>query len=225
MIYAQILAGIVINIIQLNDISLVPQFTIGFDSCLEIDNITDNYGNPIGLNWYYDGTTYWPPVTLALINGNIVTNIIQNYEPYIAANSPSIYQYIVDITVSSFPPQIGFSYNGSTFTPSLAYYQDLLEEAAAFGIQLANTFAATNAMTGITQAGLTGAVLAYTDNLYNAMTTGSLYEAITIINAMIADTSSTKTALSPFITNDILYSYLNQIQNWLEIPETPNPGP
>jgi hypothetical protein len=220
MTYAQILNTIIVNIIDLEDSTLVPLFAEGFDCCLEIDQLS-----PMpGINWYYDGTNYWPLVTLVLVNNNLVVNVIQNYTPYISANSGS-YQYIIDVTNSSLPPQIGWAYNGTSFIPSLAYYQALLQEAASFGLQLANTFAATNAQMGITQAGLTGAVLSYTNNLYSAITTGSLYEAITIINAMIADTSSTKTNLSPFITNDILYSYLNQIQTWLEIPLTPNPGP
>jgi hypothetical protein len=218
--FAQILNTIIVNIIDLEDSTLVPLFAEGFDSCLEIDQLSPTPG----INWYYDGTDYWPPIILALINGNLVVNVIQNYTPYISANS-STYQYIIDVTNSSLPPQIGWGYNGTSFIPSLSYFQTLLQDAANFGLQLANTFAATNAQMGITQAGLTGAVLSYTSNLYSAITTGSLYEAITIINGMIADTSSTKTSLSPFITNDILYSYLNQIQTWLEIPLTPNPGP
>lgn len=39
MIYAQILYGVVVNIIVLDDSTLVPQFTMGFDFCLEIDNL------------------------------------------------------------------------------------------------------------------------------------------------------------------------------------------
>ena len=208
------------NIIQLDDPTIAPLFAQGFDSCLEIDQI-----NPIpGINWYYDGTTYWSPVTLALVNNNFVVNIIQNYTPYVSAN-PDSYQYVIDITNSIFPPSIGWGYDGTNFIPDLAYYQDLLSQATIFGNQLVNLFAATNASNGIAAAGKTGAVLSYTSNLYLAMSTGSLYLAISIIDGMIADTSATKTNLAPFITNDILYSYLNQIQTWLEIPLTPNPGP
>jgi hypothetical protein len=222
MIFAQILNSIIVNIIVLDDASQASVFAQGYDACLEIDQL-----NTIpSIGWFYDivSGNFFPPATLALIQNNSVINIIQNCDAYIT-NQASNYQYIIDITIMNPQPQVGWTYNGTTFTPSLAYYQDLISQATAFGFELINNFAAVNASMGITQAGQTGAVIAYTSNLYLAMTTGSLYEAITIINGMIADTSQTKTSLAPFITNDILYSYLNQIQDWLEIPETPNPGP
>ena len=60
MIFAQILAGVVQNVIVLDDPSLVSLFTAGFDSCIEIDNITDINGNPIGIGCTYDGTNFYP---------------------------------------------------------------------------------------------------------------------------------------------------------------------
>jgi hypothetical protein len=187
MIYAQILNTIIVNIIELDDSSLASQFAIGYDSCLEIDQLTPTPQ----IGWYYDGTNYWPPVTLALIQSGNVVSIIQNFEPYISANASS-YQYIIDITTMYPQPQVGWTYNGTTFIPSLAYYQNLIMEASVFGSQLINTFAATNVSEGITQAGMTNAVINYTQNLYLALTTGSLYQAISIIQGMIADTSSAK---------------------------------
>jgi hypothetical protein len=221
MIYAQILNGIIVNIIQLDDSTLVSLFAQGYDSCLQIDNLTvvPNIG------WYYDITSlsFYPPITLALIQNGSVTQIIQNCEAYITNNS-SNYQYIIDVTTVNPQPLVGDLYDGTTFTHCQAYYQALVNDAISFGNQLITQFAAENVSEGITQAGQTLAILTYTQSLFMYLQSGSLYLAIGAIETMIADTSSTKTSLSPFITNDILYSYLNEIQNWLEIPITSNPG-
>lgn len=222
MTYAQILNGIIINIIDLDDSTLVPIFAEGFDSCMQIDQL-----NPIPqIGWYYDipSASFYPPATLALIQNNLVVSVIQNCAAYITNNSSS-YQYIINITGASTMPQVGWSFSGTAFTPSMTYYQELVEEASAFGNQLILQFAAQNVAFGITQAGQTLNVLNYADALNTSLSSGSLYVAIAQIEGMIADTSTAKTSLSPFITNDILYSYLNQIQTWLDIPLTVNPGP
>src|ERR1700722_8685422 len=98
MTYAQILNSIIINIIELDDITLVPLFTEGFDSCLEIDGLSIIPS----IGWYYDipSSSFFPPTTLALIQDNIVVQIIQNCDAYIT-NQASNYQYIVDITTLS----------------------------------------------------------------------------------------------------------------------------
>jgi hypothetical protein len=222
MTYAQILNGIIVNIIDLEDSTLVPIFAQGFDSCLQIDNLS----TVPDIGWYYDisSAAFYSPATLALIQDNLVVSVIQNCAAYITNNSSS-YQYIINVTGASTMPQVGWSFSGTAFTPSMAYYQELVTEATAFGNQLILQFAAQNVASGITQAGQTLNVLNYADALNTSLSSGSLYVAIAQIEAMIADTSSTKTSLSPFITNDILYSYLNQIQTWLEIPLTQNPGP
>lgn len=103
-------------------------------------------------------------------------------------------------------------------------YTTLIQNAVTFGQALMVQFAAQNVMAGITQAGQTQAVLNYSDDLYKYLSTGSLYVAMSEIQTMIADTSDAKASLAPFITNDILYAYLNQIQGYLQIPLTPNPG-
>lgn len=103
-------------------------------------------------------------------------------------------------------------------------YTAVVESAMDFGQQLMVQFAVANIRAGITQAGQTQSVMNYTTNLAQCLNTGSLYAAIADIETMIADTSSTKTGLSPFITNNILYSYLNQIQSYLNIAPTANPG-
>lgn len=104
-------------------------------------------------------------------------------------------------------------------------YTAVVVAAQNFGQQLATQYAVQNILLGITQSGKTQALIDYTNNLSQCLYTGSLYAALSAINVMIADISSAKTNLSPFITNDILYSYLNQIQSYLGIALTPNPGP
>jgi hypothetical protein len=101
---------------------------------------------------------------------------------------------------------------------------DLLINAQTFGQGLINQYAAQNIVAGITQAGQTLAVQSYLNLLADMLYTGSLYGAIQVIEQLIADTSSTKTSLSPFVTNTILYTYLNQIQTYLGVALTPNPG-
>jgi hypothetical protein len=96
--------------------------------------------------------------------------------------------------------------------------------AMEFGTQMLVQFATQNVMTGITQSGKTEAVMDYCHELAHCLITGSLYAAINAINVMIADTSSTKTNLSPFITNNVLYTFLNKIQTYLGLPLTANPG-
>jgi hypothetical protein len=96
--------------------------------------------------------------------------------------------------------------------------------ASQFGQQLIVQYAAGNVLSGITQAGKTIPVATYMQTVAYYLNSGSLYAAITEINTMIADTSSTKTSLSPFVTNNILYTYLNKIQTYLGLPLTPNPG-
>ena len=108
--------------------------------------------------------------------------------------------------------------------PTSQIVANSISNAIKFGQQLTVSFAAQNVLSGITQAGQTIPVATYMQSIAYYLNSGSLYAAITEINTLIADTSSTKTALSPFITNNILYSYLNQIQAYLGITQTPNPG-
>jgi hypothetical protein len=75
-------------------------------------------------------------------------------------------------------------------------YTTLVQNAIIFGQSLTVQFATQNIMAGITQAGQTQNVLNYTRDLYMYLNTGSLYVAISEIETMIADTSSTKTSLA-----------------------------
>ena len=57
LIWAQILNGVVVNIIVLNDTTLIPIFTQGFDYLIEIDQLTPQPG----IGWTYDGTNFTQP--------------------------------------------------------------------------------------------------------------------------------------------------------------------
>ncbi len=116
-----------------------------------------------------------------------------------------------------------YTYVPPTPTP-VQLVSNSIAEAMEFGQSLVIQFAAQNVLAGITQSGKTIAVATYLQPLGYLLNSGSLYAAISVINSIIADTSSTKANLSPFVTNDILYSYMNQIQTWLNIALTPNPG-
>jgi hypothetical protein len=128
-------------------------------------------------------------------------------------------------------PTAGYLYNsdGSLSAPpaypSPQYFQNIVAQAVAFGNSIIIQSAARNVSAGITQAGQTLAMMTYCSQLMMCLSTGSLYEAIAELNTMIADTSTDKTNLSPFLTNDLLYATMNSIQTYLEIPLTPNPGP
>lgn len=231
MIYAQITNNTIVNTINLDDASLLPLFNINpiyqqpYDMVLQIDH---TYPQP-GIGWMFDGIGFYYPSVLALIQNNTVVNIIQNYSSF--DNISSNYQSVVDITTFDPQPKIGYAYNiDGSFTappvyPSQEYFQAIVAAATAFGVQIITQAAARNISMGITQAGQTIPVMEYCAPLITSLFTGSLYAAISQLNAMIADTSTAKTSLAPFITNSSLYLTLNQIQTYLGIPLTPNPGP
>lgn len=142
------------------------------------------------------------------------------------------YDRVAQIDQISPQPGIGWTFDNINWNPpntpaaaqtAVQIYTTLVNNAVAFGQSLTIQFATQNVMAGITQAGQTQAVLTYASDLYTYLSTGSLYVAISEIESMIADTSSEKTSLAPFITNAILYSYLCQIQGYLGITLTPDP--
>ena len=116
-----------------------------------------------------------------------------------------------------------YTYSVPTLTPQ-EIVQASIQRAIDFGAQLMLEFSAENVLKGITQAGQTVAVSNYLTNLLNYISSGSLVAAITELNILIADTSAVKAGLAPFITNSVLYTYLNKIQSFLNIPLTQNPG-
>jgi len=57
MIYAQIKNGIVVNTIVVDDGSVLPLVSTGFDALVR----TDNLDPQPGMRWLYDGTNFTPP--------------------------------------------------------------------------------------------------------------------------------------------------------------------
>lgn len=109
----------------------------------------------------------------------------------------------------------------SSFDPSMSeIVLSKIEQAQVFGDQLMRDFAVENVLAGITQAGKTTVVTNYLHKLSHYIMTGSLYAAISEIDAIIADTSDAKTSVSPFVTNDRMTSYKNKVQDYLGIPRT-----
>ena len=64
MIYAQILNGVIINAIVLDDLAILADFAVGFDGPpVRIDNILDTNGNAICIGWTTtDNVNFNPPV-------------------------------------------------------------------------------------------------------------------------------------------------------------------
>lgn len=87
MTYAQISKGIVENIILLDDASLIPKFSEGFDALVLIDNIV-----PIPqLGWLYDGFNFTSPqVNLQALYQSKIQNAIDGFNTlmlqYVASN-------------------------------------------------------------------------------------------------------------------------------------------
>jgi hypothetical protein len=116
-------------------------------------------------------------------------------------------------------------YAAPVVTPtSIQRVSSSIADAVKFGNSLIIQYAASNVLIGITVAGKTQLVADYFADLSYYLKSGSLYAAVNEINRMIADTSDAKTALNPYVTNNILYSNLNLIQDYLVLPRTPNPG-
>ncbi len=117
-------------------------------------------------------------------------------------------------TINSMPVSVPAA---SPLTKAIAANVD----AQDFGQSIINQFAASNYLNGIS--GTTElAVLAYCQALAFALWTGSLYAALNIMTGMLADSSPNKAACSPFVTNAIIISYMNQIQSFLGVPLTPS---
>lgn len=127
--------------------------------------------------------------------------------------------------VTSYYNSLTQSGEATKMQPTLAErINESISEAAAFGVKLSTEYATSNVLQGITIAGHTQMVADYLKDLAYYLHNGSLYAAIAEMNTMIADTSDAKAALTPYVTNNLLYLYLNKIQTYLQIALTPNPG-
>lgn len=161
--------------------------------------------------------------TYALIQNGIIINTVMA-----ASTDPQDSNYTwIDITNINPQPGIGWTYDGANFTGPMItpltatqIAQQEIYAASVFGENLIIQFAAANTLAGITQSGQTLAVISYTADLSQCLYTGSLMAAITLLQNMLVDTSAAKTACSPFVTNDIITSYMNQVQTYLGLPTT-----
>lgn len=88
----------------------------------------------------------------------------------------------------------------------------IIAAAKVFANSIIDRFAAENVLLGITQAGMTGAVLNKMSGVMSALLTGSLYEAIARTKAIPeSDYDAT------FITEARLLSFVNKIESYLGI--------
>lgn len=171
----------------------------------------------------------WPSfqVDLAIAQTYLKSNLSSNYDGLIAdTNNLGVlfkndYSDADNTVVTSY----WSSATAQTFQPTQSEQVQLaISNAMQFGTQLLVQYATQNVLAGITQAGKTQSVMDYCHELAHCLITGSLYAAISQITVMIADTGTAKTNLSPFITNNTLYTFMNKIQTYLGLPLTPNPG-
>ena len=101
-----------------------------------------------------------------------------------------------------------------SISPSLKV-QEVIENAIYYGGRLLVEFAAENVLLGITQAGKTSEVMDKLAFVNDAISTGSLYEAIYRIKAVpVEDYDST------FITIGRLVLFVNKIEAYLGLPES-----
>jgi len=158
----------------------------------------------------------------AQIKNNKVQNTIVLEDASLESTFAQGFDVLVRIDNLTPQPGIGWSYDGMNFSAPLESSpstQQLAEQAVTndmnFGQSLITQFAATNNLNGISTSGKTLAVLSYTSNLSECLYTGSLQAALSIMEGMLADNSAAKTACAPYITNDIINSYIAQIQSYL----------
>jgi len=78
MVFAQIKNGNVVNIIALNDESLIPRFSEGFDAFIRVDGMLP-YPSP-NAGWTYDGVNLIPPPPKSPSQLDMLNKKIADYE-------------------------------------------------------------------------------------------------------------------------------------------------
>jgi hypothetical protein len=169
----------------------------------------------------------------AQITNNIIVNTVELNDPTLVPVFLQGYDSLVEITSISPMPAIGWYYDLSsdTFWPTVSGYnysnilsapqepgyQYAVSLNVSFGNQLITQISADAAVAGVYQATQTAAFLSYLSQLYLFLQTGFLLDANDEFTTLIADTSTAKTNLSPFVTNTLLTAYQTQLQSWLGI--------
>jgi hypothetical protein len=95
----------------------------------------------------------------------------------------------------------------------VAVRDGILSPAMTFGQQIIKEFAAENIALGITQAGMTTRVRQVTADIVNALSTGSLYDAIQAAKVVTLEQKD-----ATFITDARLLACVNKIETYLGIP-------
>lgn len=113
-------------------------------------------------------------------------------------------QELIDQIESIFPP-VAFTQQEQI--------QKIISDAISFGTQLISEFAAQNVIIGITQDNMTGVVRKNMREVIDALSTGSLYDAIYEARLISSDKKDLK-----YITDTRLLQFINKIETYLNIP-------
>jgi hypothetical protein len=98
---------------------------------------------------------------------------------------------------------------------AITYTEQVVGDAMDYGMQLAKEFAAENVRLGISQAGMTRTVRQKLADLFSALQTGSLKDAIDVAKETPAlDKDAT------FITDARLLSLVNKLEEYLGLPKS-----
>lgn len=90
-----------------------------------------------------------------------------------------------------------------------------IDSAIKFGMSLVTEFAADNVIMGITQDGMTSTVRKNMEQVFLAVSTGSLYDAIFEIKQIPPEKKDSK-----YITDSRLLVFINKIETYLNIPQS-----
>jgi hypothetical protein len=163
----------------------------------------------------------------AQIKKGIVANVLVLEDTSLAPMFAEGFDDLVEIKDDRKQPSIGWTYDErlEAFSPPPAATPaqavgTAIASSIQFGNQLMLDFASENVLLGITQARKTGDLMSYMHQLSHSILSGSLYEAITLIDQMIQDTSPAKASLAQFLSKERLASYKNKIQAFLGVPLT-----
>lgn len=92
---------------------------------------------------------------------------------------------------------------------------DAIEADKKFGEQIINEFSAENVFLGVTELGMTGTILERLESVLDAVSAGSLLEAIT--RCKLIDVSNYDEI---FITKERILNFINKIENHMGLPQT-----
>ena len=119
-----------------------------------------------------------------------------------------------DSYVASFQEAIQIWADWVESRKTMVYIRDgILTPALQFGDELLKEFASENIAMGITQDIMTGHVRLIATNIMDAVSTGSLYDAMSAIRSIPVEEYDAK-----YITAGRLLTYLNKIETYLGLP-------